>query len=168
MLLAVLATGCVYLMDIGKNPRDPWGEAGPKRMRPVVGITAPIQGQQIASGETTLMGQVAASAGVSRVVIQVNGRAVGNPLDDHFSGENVALSENIPLDPGVNVIRVSAYDSEGRVSRNTVTVTRVDGVAPAPPLLGAVAQPGLPRPAPPRRYKPTYERRVAVAIGINE
>lgn len=125
---------------------------------PKIVINYPAEGAQVDTDQIVVLGLATATGEVDRVQVTVNGSPVAMPRDVAVTGRGYQIRVPAALQPGANVIEVTASDRTGNLAQLVRTVTRVatpPAVAPAPaPVanrwavvigVGEYERPGIPR-----------------------
>ena len=119
---------------------------------PKIAINYPGPDTKVEREQLVVLGLVTDNVGVDRVQVTVNGVEVAQPRDIGVSGKGLPIRVPAALQPGENVIEITATDKAGNVAQVVRTVTHVasaTATAPAPPA-------------------PKVANRWAVVIGIGE
>jgi hypothetical protein len=118
---------------------------------PRIVINYPPPDTKVEREQITVLGLVTDNVGIDRVQVTVNGVEVPQPRE---SGEAKGRALRVPaaLQPGENVVEITAIDKAGNVSQVVRTVTRVAPAAPAVP--------------PPPRVANRYA--VVIGVGVYE
>jgi len=96
---------------------------------PMIVVAAPADGEQVSADRVQLVGAIGATRGVASVEISVNGQSVSQTRARSGAaaptqGENLQISERIPLREGQNEIVVTAMDRDNVQVKQVLTVTR--------------------------------------------
>ncbi len=118
---------------------------------PRIAINYPPPDTKIERDSIVVTGLVTDNVGVARVQIAVNGVEVAQSRDIAVAGRGYPIRAPAALQPGDNVIEITATDKAGNVAQSVRTVTRVMPAVAAPP--------------PPA---PKVAGRWAVVIGVGE
>jgi uncharacterized caspase-like protein len=110
------------------------GDAEP----PKIAINYPGVDAKVETDGITILGLITDNVAVERVQITVNGVEVAPPRDLAMVGRGVPIRVQATLQPGANVIEITAADKAGNVSQSVRTVTRAVPVALAPAGAGTV------------------------------
>jgi len=116
---------------------------------PKIVINYPPPDAKVEREQIVVLGLVTDNVGVDRVRVALNGVDLAQPPDRGAIGKGVAIRVPAPLQPGDNVIEITAADKAGNVAQVVRTVTRVMPQPPAPPVV-------------------TVAHRWAVVIGVGE
>jgi hypothetical protein len=116
---------------------------------PRIVVNYPAPDTKVEREQIVVLGLVTDNVGVDRVQITVNGIEVAQPRDIGVSGKGLPIRVPAALQPGENVIEITATDKAGNVAQMVRTVTRVAPAVAAPPA-------------------PKVANRWAVVIGIGE
>jgi len=116
---------------------------------PKIVINYPPPDARVEREQIVVLGLVTDNVGVDRVRVALNGVDLAQPPGSGAIGKGVAIRVPAPLQPGDNVIEITAADKAGNVAQVVRTVTRVMPQAPAPPGV-------------------TVAHRWAVVIGVGE
>lgn len=116
---------------------------------PKIAVNYPGPDTKVEREQIVVLGLVTDNVGVDRVQITVNGVEVAQPRDIGVSGKGLPIRVPAALQPGENVIEITATDKAGNVAQVVRTVTRVAAAVAAPP-------------------GPKVANRWAVVIGVGE
>jgi len=117
---------------------------------PTIVINYPPPGTKVERDSIVVLGLVTDNVGVDRVQITVNGIEVAQSRDIGVTGKGLPIRAPASLQPGENVIEITATDKAGNFAQSVRTVTRVmPAVAATPPA-------------------PKVAGRWAVVIGVGE
>ena len=100
---------------------------------PKIAINYPGPDTKVERDQIVVLGLVIDNIGVDRVQITVNGVEVAQPRDIGVSGRGLPIRVPAALQPGENVIEITATDKAGNVAQVVRTVTRVTPAVAAPP-----------------------------------
>lgn len=101
---------------------------------PKIVINYPPPDAKVEREQIVVLGFVTDNVGVDRVRVTVNGVDLAQPTDGGAIGKGVSIRVPVPLQPGDNVIEITAADKVGNVSQVVRTVTRVIPQPPTPPI----------------------------------
>ena len=119
---------------------------------PKIAINYPGADAKVDADSLMIVGLVTDNVAVERVQITVNGVEVAQPRDLAVAGRGGPIRVPAALQPGPNVIEITASDKAGNISQTVRTVTRS-----APAVAAATPPPG-----------PKVANRWAVVIGVGE
>ena len=104
---------------------------------PKIAINYPATDARVDGDSIVVLGLVTDNVAVDRVQITVNGVEIAQPRDVATVGRGVPIRVPAALQPGANVIEITAADKAGNVSQVVRTVTRATPAAatPAPPAV---------------------------------
>jgi len=119
---------------------------------PKIAVNYPPPDTKVERDRIVITGLVTHNIGVDRVQIAVNGVEVPQQRDIGTGGKSVPIRASAPLEPGDNVLEITATDKAGNMAQAVRTVTRVM------PATAAVTSLSPPKVA----------NRWAVVIGIGE
>ena len=119
---------------------------------PKIAINYPSVDAKVEADSIVVLGLITDNAVVERFQIAVNGVEVARPRELAAVGRGIPFRVPVPLQPGANVIEITAADKVGNVSQVVRTVTRV--------------MPASATPAPPAG--PKIADRWAVVVGVGE
>src|SRR5262249_52797445 len=92
---------------------------------PVIALNYPPPDAKIESDRIVVVGLVTDDTAVTRVQVSVNGAEIERGGDVKAGARGVALRASVKLEPGLNVIEVTAADAAGNVAQIVRTVNRV-------------------------------------------
>jgi hypothetical protein len=96
---------------------------------PMILVASPADGQQVTADRVQLVGAIGSTRGVASVEVSVNGQSVSQHraragAAAPAQGENLQISERIPLREGKNEIVVTAVDRDNVTVKQVLTITR--------------------------------------------
>jgi Caspase domain len=104
---------------------------------PKVAINYPPPDTKVERDDIVVLGLVTDNIALDRVQVTLNGIEVPRPLDAAGAGKNVPIRAAVKLQPGDNIIEITATDKAGNASQLVRTVTRLmPAVAPTPTQSG--------------------------------
>jgi hypothetical protein len=126
---------------------------------PKITLNYPPEKATIDREQIVVLGVVSDNVAVDRVLISVNGAMAANSPGQPISERGHSIRASVTLQPGENVIEVSAVDKAGNVAQLVRTVTRPPAAVPAPVVpappkhdqwavvvgVGRYENPGIPR-----------------------
>jgi len=103
---------------------------------PKIAINYPPAEAKVDREQITVLGLVTDNVGLERVLVSVNG-VVLTPGGERVDGKSHSIRTPVPLQPGENVIEVTAIDRAGNAVQAIRTVTRAGpALATPPPSVG--------------------------------
>ncbi len=120
---------------------------------PKIAINYPPPDTKVERDDIVVLGLVTDNIALDRVHVTLNGIEVPRPLDAAGASRNVPIRAAVKLQPGDNIIEITATDKAGNASQMVRTVTR---------LMPAVASP------PPTQSGHTVADRWAVVVGAGK
>ena len=104
---------------------------------PKIAINYPPPDTKVERDDIVVLGLVTDNIALDRVQVTLNGIEVPRPLDAAGAGKNVPIRAAVKLQPGDNIIEITATDKAGNASQLVRTVTRLmPAVAPSPTQSG--------------------------------
>jgi len=99
---------------------------------PKIAINYPPPDTKVERDDIVVLGLVTDNIALDRVQVTLNGIEVPRPLDAAGAGKNVPIRAAVKLQPGDNIIEITATDKAGNASQLVRTVTRLmPAVAPS-------------------------------------
>lgn len=126
---------------------------------PKIALNYPPENAQVDTAQIVVLGLVTAAGEVDSVQVTVNGVPVAMPRDIAVTGRGQQIRAPVTLQPGRNVIEVTASDRTGNLVQAVRAVTRVIPPPAAPGASGVATPPAAP---------PRIANRWAVVIGVGE
>ncbi len=107
---------------------------------PKIAINYPPPDTKVERDDIVVLGLVTDNIALDRVHVTLNGIEVPRPLDAAGASRNVPIRAAVKLQPGDNIIEITATDKAGNASQMVRTVTRLmPAVAPPPPTQSGLA-----------------------------
>jgi hypothetical protein len=101
---------------------------------PKIAVNYPPEGARVDREQIVVLGLVTDNIAVDRVLVSVNGQMVATGPDVAVRGKSHSIRTPVTLQPGDNVIEITAVDKAGNASQAIRTVVRAAPVVAAPPL----------------------------------
>jgi hypothetical protein len=118
---------------------------------PKIAINYPPPATKVERDDIVILGLVTDNLGIDRVQVTLNGIEVQKPIDAGGATKSIPIRSALKLQPGDNIIEITATDKAGNAAQLVRTVTRV---------MPAVASPV------PAQAGPAVGDRWAVIIGV--